>query len=40
MKKKLTEDKIVDIVVYFLLTIIGIITRNPKIYTRQTGVRL
>ena len=33
MKKKLTEDKIVDIVVYFLLTIIGIITVYPFYYT-------
>ena len=33
MKKKLTEDKIVDIVVYFLLAIIGIITVYPFYYT-------
>ena len=33
MKKKLTEDKIVDIVVYILLTIIGIITVYPFYYT-------
>ena len=33
MKKKLTEDKIVDIVVYILLTIVGIITVYPFYYT-------
>ena len=31
MKKRLTEDRIVDIVVYFLLAIVGIVTVYPFI---------
>ena len=33
MKKRLTEDRIVDIVVYFLLAIVGIVTVYPFYYT-------